>query len=78
VRDGIITDELIRVPTDEGKALAIQDVIGRKVDSVFGNSMHDAAMLEVARLPYAIAPIPVLEALAKSRGWQVYIPQQLT
>ena len=49
VEDGLVTDRLLRVPTDELKQTAIEEVIARPVDAVFGNSMHDFAMLEKAR-----------------------------
>lgn len=75
-KDGVGTDRLIRVPTDELKAVAIREVIGRPVDAVFGNSIHDLAMLELARNPYAINPNPDLEALARERGWVVYHPER--
>jgi phosphoserine phosphatase len=66
----------VRVPTDELKAAAIREVIGRAPDAVFGNSLHDAAMLELARHPFAINPNPDLESLARERGWTVYQPQR--
>lgn len=70
--------EIIRVPTDEHKAIAIREVIQRPVDAVFGNSMHDFAMLEIARYPYAINPNPDLETEARARNWAVYLPEALT
>jgi len=72
--DGYATGELIRVPTDEGKAIAIREVIGRTPDTVFGNSRHDQAMLEIARHPFAINPNPDLELIARERGWTIYRP----
>jgi phosphoserine phosphatase len=74
VEDGVATDRLIRVPTDELKAVAIRDVIGKPVDAVFGNSVHDVAMLEIAKHPFCINPNPDLEAVAKERNWTVYWP----
>jgi phosphoserine phosphatase len=72
--NGIATDRLIRVPTDQGKATAIREVIRRVPDAVFGNSVHDAAMLEIAKHPFAINPNPDLLELAVSRSWPVYKP----
>ena len=72
--NGIATDRLIRVPTDEGKAAAITDVIQRVPDAVFGNSIHDAAMLEMAKHAFAINPNPDLFNLAHRRGWPIYQP----
>lgn len=75
VEDGMITDRLLRVPTDELKQTAIEEAIRRQVDAVFGNSMHDFAMLEKARTPYAIHPNQDLEVRANELGWTVYWPK---
>lgn len=75
VKDGLVTDTLLRVPTDELKQTAIEEVIGREVDAVFGNSMHDFAMLEKAKKAYAIHPNQDLEERAKELGWTVYWPK---
>jgi len=72
--DGKATNRLIRVPTDELKAVAIHEGIGREVDGVFGNSVHDQAMLEMARHPFSINPNPDLEKVAIARGWPIYWP----
>jgi phosphoserine phosphatase len=45
------------------------------VDAVFGNSIHDFAMLEKARGAYAIHPNQELEARATELGWTVYWPE---
>ena len=71
---GIASDRLIRVPTDDGKAAVIREVITRTPDAVFGNSIHDVAMLEIARNPFAINPNPDLQELAKARTWPTYLP----
>ncbi len=68
------TGRLLRVPTDELKATAIEELIGHEVDAVFGNSMHDLAMLEITPHPFAINPNPDLEKIARQRGWTVYHP----
>jgi len=73
-KDGIATEKLIRVPTGPSKATAIREIIRRTPDAVFGNSLHDAAMLELARHPFAINPNPDLFALAEDRSWPVYRP----
>jgi phosphoserine phosphatase len=75
VEDGLVTDRLLRVPTDELKQEAIEEVIGRSVDAVFGNSMHDFAMLEKAKRAYAINPNADLAAKAEALGWNVYWPK---
>lgn len=74
VKDGLATDRLIRVPSGPDKAVAIYEVIQRKPDAVFGNSIHDLAMLEIARHPFAIHPNTDLKAIAEQRGWPVYEP----
>ena len=78
VDNGCATDRIQRVPTDELKAAAIREVIGRSVEAVFGNSIHDLAMLEMAKWPFCVNPNPDLQRLAKERGWPVYIPERLT
>ena len=50
IENGLATDRLIRVPTDELKVVAIHEVIGKPMEAVFGNSVHDQAMLEIAKL----------------------------
>jgi phosphoserine phosphatase len=75
VEDGLITDRLLRVPTDELKQSFIEEFIKRPVDAVFGNSMHDFAMLEKAGSAYAIHPNPDLEARATELGWTVFWPE---
>ena len=74
VHDGKATGKLIQVPTDEFKVTAIQKHIHKPVDAIFGNSIHDFHMLEIARLPYAINPSPELEAAATERGWPIHRP----
>jgi phosphoserine phosphatase len=73
--DGSASGKLIRVPTDELKATAISEVIQRTPDAVFGNSIHDFAMLEIARDAYAVNPNPDLEKEAEARGWRIYWPE---
>jgi len=72
---GIVTARLIQVPTDDGKARAIRKVISGSVDAVFGNSIHDEAMLALARYPYAVGPTAELRRVAEKRQWEVYCPQ---
>ena len=73
--DGCASDHLIRVPTDELKAVAIREVIGEPVDAVFGNSVHDQAMLEMAKYPFCVNPTAELERIAQERGWPLYWPE---
>jgi len=71
---GTATGRLLRMPSGEGKAVAIHEVIGRMPDAVFGNSRWDLAMLELAKVPYVINPNPDLKAVAEARGWTIYRP----
>jgi phosphoserine phosphatase len=71
---GNATGRLLRIPSGEGKAVAIREVIGRMPDAVFGNSRWDLAMLELARDAYAVNPNQDLEDIARERGWTIYWP----
>lgn len=74
VENGALTDCLVCVPSGPAKATVIQEVVRKPVDVCFGNSIFDAAMLEIARHGFAINPNPDLEKIAQSKGWQVYWP----
>jgi phosphoserine phosphatase len=74
LRDGRATDQLLAVPTGEGKREALHTVGFPQPDAVFGNSIHDAAMLAVAAHPFAVNPTPALQELATAEGWPVYFP----
>jgi phosphoserine phosphatase len=74
IDDGQITDRLIRVPSGPAKATAIAEVVQKPVDVCFGNSIHDLAMLDVARHAFAVNPNPDLEKIAAEKGWQIYWP----
>jgi phosphoserine phosphatase len=75
IENGHASDRLIRVPTDELKAVVIRQVIGKPMEAVFGNSIHDQAMLEMAKYPFCVNPNPDLEQIARERGWTVYWPE---
>jgi phosphoserine phosphatase len=75
INDGHATGRLLRMPSGEGKAVAIREVIRRMPDAVFGNSRWDLAMLELAKTPYAINPNPDLEQVARDHGWIIYRPK---
>lgn len=74
VHDGLITSDLIAVPTDEGKAESLRRAGLPHPDAVFGNSIHDAAMLDIAQHPFPVNPTPALAEIAAQRGWAVYYP----
>jgi HAD superfamily hydrolase (TIGR01490 family) len=74
LEDGRASDRLIRIPTDELKVIAIRELIGKPMEAAFGNSIHDQAMLEMAKWPFCVNPNPDLEGIARERGWAVYWP----
>ncbi len=71
---GIITSKLLDVPTDEGKAESLVKAGVPTPDVVFGNSIHDAAMLQIARHAFPVNPTPALLQVAKESGWPVFYP----
>ena len=73
---GIITDRLLAVPTDEAKAEALRRAGVAHPDAVFGNSMHDAAMLSIARHAFPVNANEALGAFAREQGWRCFKPQQ--
>jgi len=75
VTDGLITTEIVDVPTGPGKAVALKRVGLSKPDAVFGNSIHDLAMLKLARCPFPVNPSPALLETATKNGWGYFRPQ---
>jgi len=69
VVDGLITSELVDVPTDAAKAVSL-----KRVGLVFGNSVHDLAMLELGRCAFPVNPSPALIEAAAKRGWGYFRP----
>ena len=74
VESGVITSELLDVPTDEGKAASLTGVGLSRPDAVFGNSIHDLAMLEIAAHPFPVNPSPALIEAAARHGWGYFRP----
>ncbi len=74
VKEGIATDELLSVPTDELKASALVGAGLPHPDAVFGNSIHDAAMLSIARHAFPVNPTPGLTEVAAIQGWSLFYP----
>ena len=74
VKDGVVTDMILDVPTDAGKVAALARVGVITPDAVFGNSVHDAAMLEIARRAFPVNPTPELAERSVQEGWPVYYP----
>ena len=74
VTEGLITSEVLDVPTGAGKAVALKRVGLANPDAVFGNSIHDLAMLELARCPFPVNPSPALLEAAAKNGWGYFRP----
>jgi phosphoserine phosphatase len=75
VTDGKITSEIVAVPTDEGKAEALRQAGLPAPDAVFGNSIHDLAMLDIARFAFPVNPSPALKQAAATHGWGYFQPK---
>jgi phosphoserine phosphatase len=63
------------VPTDDGKAAALKRVGLASPDAVFGNSVHDLAMLQIARNAFPVNPSPELLEAAAKNGWGYFQPE---
>jgi phosphoserine phosphatase len=74
IDNGIVTNTLIDVPTDQGKVAALAHIGLTAPDAVFGNSVHDAHMLAIARLAFPVNPSPALLTRASTEKWPVYYP----
>jgi HAD superfamily phosphoserine phosphatase-like hydrolase len=74
VKDGIISDVIRDVPTDEGKVTALANAGIVTPDAVFGNSVHDAAMLAIARRAFPVNPTAALVERSLQEGWPIYYP----
>jgi phosphoserine phosphatase len=71
---GLVTSTLIDVPTDEAKVASLTRAGIARPDAVFGNSIHDAAMLAIARRAFPIDPTPALLTHSAQQSWPVYYP----
>ena len=75
IEDGRASGRLLFVPTGEGKAVALRQRLPEgSVDAAFGNTVHDVAMLSLARHAFAVNPDAGLESVARARGWRIYHP----
>jgi phosphoserine phosphatase len=74
ITNGLVTDTILDVPTDEGKVTALARVGLTAPDAVFGNSVHDAAMLAIARRAFPINPSPALLQRSALEHWPVFYP----
>lgn len=77
VDNGVVTDTLLDVPTDEGKVIALHRAGITAPDAVFGNSVHDAAMLAIARRAFPVNPTEALTERSGREGWRVYYPESV-
>jgi phosphoserine phosphatase len=75
VKSGVIGSDIVDVPTDEGKVIALGRVGITRPDAVFGNSIHDVAMLEITTNPFPINPSAGLLEAAAQHGWGYYRPE---
>jgi phosphoserine phosphatase len=73
---GLVTESLLDVPTDEGKVASLARAGITAPHTVFGNSIHDAAMLATARPEgaFPVNPSPELLARAAAEFWPVFYP----
>jgi phosphoserine phosphatase len=77
IHDGRITSELIDTPTGPGKVEALRRVGITTPDAVFGNSIHDEAMLDTGKRAYPVNPSPALAEIAGRKGWAVFYPESI-
>ncbi len=76
--NGIVSDRILDVPTGEAKVAALHRAGVNAPDAVFGNSIHDAAMLALARRAFPVNPSPALLERSIAEGWPVYYPASVT
>jgi phosphoserine phosphatase len=74
IRDGLVTGDIRDIPTDEGKVASLKRVGITAPDAVFGNSVHDAAMLAIARKAFPVNPSDALVEESLKRHWPIYFP----
>jgi phosphoserine phosphatase len=75
--DGHILSDLLAVPTGEAKATALRQAGVPAPDAVFGNSVHDAAMLAIAKRAFPVNPTPALAEISAQRNWTVFYPESV-
>jgi phosphoserine phosphatase len=76
IENGLATDHLVAVPTDELKVTALNRAGITAPDAVFGNSIHDAAMLSIAcrNGAFPVNPNAALLARAAQEHWPIFYP----
>jgi phosphoserine phosphatase len=75
VIEGVISSEIVDVPTGEGKVATLLRLGIAHPDAAFGNSIHDLAMLKMARNAFPVNPSPALLAAAAKNGWGYFRPE---
>ena len=75
VVEGVISSEIVDVPTGEGKVATLLRIGIARPDAAFGNSIHDLAMLKMARNAFPVNPSPALLAAAAKNGWSYFRPE---
>ncbi len=75
IAEGLVSDRIRHVPSGPQKVVALQRAGVLTPDAVFGNSVHDADMLAIARHPFAVNPTPALVERSATDGWPVFFPQ---
>ena len=80
---GLATSRLIDVPTDAGKVASLKRMGITAPDVVFGNSVHDYAMLAIARSQggisgaFPVNPSAELQRRSAESGWPVFWPNSV-
>lgn len=77
-KNGVVTDVLLDIPTDEGKVASLARVGVTSPAAVFGNSIHDAAMLAIAKHAFPVNPTAGLLERCAVENWPVYYPASVT
>jgi phosphoserine phosphatase len=77
VENGLITNRLLDVPTDEGKVASLVNAGVPEPDAVFGNSVHDAAMLAIARRAFPVNPTAALVERSLQENWPIFFPESV-
>ena len=75
VENGVVMDQLVRIPSGPGKVEAIREVVRATPECAFGNSVWDREMLAISQHAFAINPSPDLKKHALENGWTVYQPE---
>jgi HAD superfamily phosphoserine phosphatase-like hydrolase len=84
VKNGIVTENLLDVPTDEGKVASLKRLGITQPHAVFGNSIHDAHMLAIAHSKngtsgaFSVNPTPALAQRSTEENWPIFYPKSVT